>query len=220
MVIEPGNVYFFSFKTTAPGDGSYPDVPGSGSTGEPGAGGASGCYRIDQKLTYREMRALGFGKDYTNDFENRIFLKMVSMDTGTIYWYPTNTPDGPNYFTSSPSPEVKEYPKVALTMDLGMISKMSDVNDTASNILYVLQAMYDEYDETLITDFKVVQYDSKWLRFDANGPIDDVGAEVTVADLKPTKNPYLTIQEQRNEINRLRAEHAAMSRMVHEVYNA
>lgn len=222
MNIEPGNIYFFSFKESAPGDGSYPAVPGSGSGGEPGSGGASGCYRIDQKLTYREMRALGFGKDYNNDFENRIFLKMVSMDTDIVYWYPTNTKIGPNYFASfSPTPEVKEYPKVAITMDLGIISQMSDVNDTAGEILSILQAKYPgHYDDKNKDDFKIVQYDSKWLRFNENGPIDDDGGEVTVSNLKPNESPYQIIQRQRKEIDRLRAEHAAISSMLHKVYNA
>jgi hypothetical protein len=156
MQLFTDKVYRFVFVSEAPsGD---PSVP------------TDGCYKLLQILTYNELVSAGITTYSKTTYGELTFYKIENVTTKVVVYVPSS------YIDVHPIIEVAEYPKIMLTLDLGVIN-----NDTVlTNLESDIAGLINTYEYAA---FKIGwEFGAEPAEYTVNGEVAAESDVITVTD--------------------------------------
>jgi hypothetical protein len=126
MQIVPGSVYKFVFIESVPA--GHPATP------------SDGTYKVIQEMTHDELRTNARIDTYpAATYADVVFYKIQSTDTSLIVYVPET------YITGFPVVDVREYPKIVLTMNLGIVANPNILNSLQTEISSQFNSVLTQY---------------------------------------------------------------------------
>jgi len=108
-------------------------------------------------MTYPELREAGMSDYKEETFLTVDFLKLEHADTGVQYYVPESFIDG------VPTIGILKYPKLALTVDLGVVSNADVLADLPATVVTAITDAHDEFVALAESDVTLMEYAHQWL---------------------------------------------------------